>query len=429
MIRRAHLQNASSFLVSRGVNAVLVLVQLALVGRLYGTDEAATFFVFWTVVWAASIGVRFGYDQLLPKHAATAEVSGTVEALRGYRRVAERSIPIVAALSIPLILVVLPDSDLGIAVALLPFIVVGAIGWGGIYLLAALAKGYGHAGVSGWVGGPLAIALPTCAVPIAHALDGGWFLLGVLSSLALAISAPVALAVVSRKVGRDRVHAALFERPPGPADSDAISTGTLTAIAETGVFLPVWIAGALGLSASDVAALYAALRVAAAFSWIFGSVVAVITPMLAAALAQRDYGRLRSLLWRSAGFGVGSTAPLAIIGALLASQILSLFDPAYRDYGDLLVILIAARLLDAATGAVAETLILGNRADWELLNQILGVGALLAIGIGLEPSWGVNALAAASAAWIVVANLARVIELRWLLAHDWLPPTEAARAT
>lgn len=420
MLRRAHLQNASSFLVSRGVNAVLVLVQLALVGRLYGTDQASKFFVFWTVVWAASIGIRFGFDQLLPKHAANATLRGQVTALSGYRRVATYSIPVVAALIVPLLLVVLPEAGLGVAFAALPFVLVGAIGWGSIYLVSALVKGYGHAGLSGWVGGPTAIALPTVMVPAAHALNAdSWYLLGALSSLALFASGALGVALVSRVIGWERTSAVLFGRSSGPLDPDTWSTGSLTALAEINVYLPVWIAGALALSASDVAALYAALRVAAAFSWIFGSVVAVLTPLLAASLARREYARLRRLLWRSALIGVGATAPLALVGVLLAGQLLSIFDPSYRDYGYLLAILIGGRLFDAAVGAVGEALILGDRSSWELRNQILSTTSLLIVALALEPAIGVIALAIASATSVVTANIARVLEVRWLMQNHW----------
>ncbi len=410
------------------VNALLVLLQLALIGRLYGTLEASRFFVFWTVIWAASVGVRFGYDQLLPKRAAAATLSDSLGRLAGYRRVAKYSLPIVAVITAPLLVAVLPDTSPLDALVAIPVVMLGAVGWAVVYLCSALARGYGHSGLSGWIGGPIAIVLATCAVPVIHTVGDSWLALGLASSIALALSAGCAVGLVSNSIGWQPTRAALIGRSVEPLDRDTWSIGALTGIAEVNIVLPIWIAGVLGVSATEIGALYGALRVAAMFSWIFTSVVALITPMLAEALARRDYARLRELIWRSAKVGAGATVPAAVVGVLISGQLLGLLNPAYRGYGDLLVVLIGARLLDAATGAVAEALILGDHGRWELLNQLLSSAALIAAAILLEPGIGVLALAIAAALSVIVANLARVAEVRWLMDHRWRTST-AMRAT
>jgi len=377
------------------------------------------------VVWAGSVGIRFGFDQLLPKHAAAARL-GTIEALSGYRRIASRSLPIVAVLSVPLLILILPQASPAEALLAVPLAIAGAIGWAVVYLISSLVRGYGHAGLSGWIGGPIGIALATCAVPIANAIGDSWLVLALASSLALAISGLGAAVLGARAIGWERIGATLIGRPIGPIDRDAVSTGFLMALAEINLVLPVWIAGALSLAAVEVGALYAAIRVAAIFSWLFTSVVAVITPMIATALAQRDYARLRGLIWKSAGVGAGATIPVAIVGALASGVLLGLIDPAYRDYGDLLIALIAARLLDAATGAVGEALIIGDHARWELLNQLASTAALIGLAVLLEPGIGVLGLALAAAISTVVANLLRVGEVRWLLANRWRPASEGS---
>jgi O-antigen/teichoic acid export membrane protein len=417
--RRGHIRGASSFLASRGVNAILVLVQLALVGRLYGDVDASLFFVLWTVIWAASVGIRFGFDQLLPKHAAAANLSGSLDALAGYRRIVRRSLPAVAVLSLPLLIVVLPSIELAEALVSVPIVVAGAAGWAVVYLLSALVRAYGHPGLSGWIGGPIGIGFATCAVPIAHAVSGSWLALGLASSSALVLAGACAGGLSIRAVGWERTKAALFARPVGPPDRDTVSTGVVMGLAEVNLVLPVWIAGALGVSAIEVGALYAALRVAGAFSWIFTSVVAVMTPMIADALARDDYGRLRHLMWRSAAAGAGATVPVALVGALASAKLLGLVDASYQDYGYLLVTLIGARLLDAATGAVGEALILGHHARWELVNQTVSTGALIATALILEGAIGVEALALAAALSTIVANLMRVLEIRWLMSNSW----------
>src|SRR4051794_25539940 len=111
MPRHAQLQNATSFLVSRGVNAALILIQLALVGRFFDASDASRFFVLWTVVLAVSTGLRFGFDHIMPKRAAAANVSGSVARLAEYRQVAGRALPLVSLATVPVLLVVLPDSS------------------------------------------------------------------------------------------------------------------------------------------------------------------------------------------------------------------------------------------------------------------------------------------------------------------------------
>ncbi len=124
-----------------------------------------------------------------------------------------------------------------------------AVGWALVYLASAVARGYGHAGLSGWIGGPVAILFATAAVPLAHAASGSWFVLGVASALALALSALLALGLLRRAIGWERTRGALLDRPVGPLDRDTWSTGALTAIAEINIVLPIWIAGALGVGA------------------------------------------------------------------------------------------------------------------------------------------------------------------------------------
>ena len=424
---RGHIGGASSFLASRGVNAALVLVQLALVGRLYGDLEASKFFVLWTVVWAGSVGVRFGFDQLLPKHAAAAQLRHD---RRAQRLPADR--PLLAA-----------DRHRAQPAAGTP----GAPPHRCRRSAPRRAAGRPR---RAWLGHRLPGQRPGARLRPRRPLgldrrpdrDRRWRAARCRSPTRSAAPGSCSgspprwpwppPAWLPRRLALGQ-SAGTASRPPCSGGRSGRSTATpsrpasLMAMAEVNLVLPVWIAGALSLAATEVGALYAAIRVAAIFSWLFTSVVAVITPMIATALAQRDYARLRGLIWKSAGVGAGATIPLAIVGALASGVLLGLIDPAYRDYGELLIALIAARLLDAATGAVAEALILGDHARWELCNQLASTAALIAIALLLEPGIGVMALALAAAISTVVANLLRVVEVRWLLSNRWRPAGAGVR--
>jgi O-antigen/teichoic acid export membrane protein len=409
------------------VNAALVMVQLALVARLYPASQAADFFVFWTVVWVASVGLRFGFDQLLPKHVAGHAVSGDPAALGGYRHLARYTLPAVALISAPLLVALLPEVSIAAALAGVPIVVLGGGGWAISFLAGALARSLGHAGLSGWTQGPIAIGFAAAAVPVAHAFDDSWLLLGLLSSCALILSALIAMVLVARAVGGERVRAVLIGRGTALSDRDTWPVGAISGVAEVSTVLPVWLASMIGLASADVNGLYAALRVAGTFSWLFGAVVVVATPLIAEALALRRYGRLSDLIRRSAAWGLGVTAPVAVVGLAVAGPLLGLLDPSYEQYGDLLAILIVARLADAATGALAESLMLGGKARWELANQLLATVVLVATGVLLEPALGVIALAIAGALFIVVANLARLVEIRRLFAGEWHSDTPPGR--
>jgi O-antigen/teichoic acid export membrane protein len=299
--------------------------------------------------------------------------------------------------------------------------VVGAAGWAATYVVGSLARGYGHAGLSGWIAGPVGIAFACAAVPVAAGISDSWLVLASASSLALALSALVSILVVARTIGAEKVRSTFLGRTDEALSREDWAAGALTALAEAGLVMPVWIAGAIGLPSNEVAALYAALRVAAAFSWMFTAVVAVITPLLAESLVRREYRRVRELIMGSAVLGGGSTLPLAAVGAVFASQLLRLIDPTFGSYGYLLIVLIAARLFDAATGAVAETLVLGDRARWELWNQVTGAVCLTTTAVLLEPAVGVLALALATAFSVCLVNLMRVVEIRWLMSNAWGP--------
>lgn len=426
---RRHLTAGSAFLLTRVTNALFVLVQLALVARGFPAGEAAAFFVYWTVVWVAAMFIRFGFDQFVPKLVARAAVSGDPTDLAGFRNVIQRTLALVC-IGVPLVLVVvIPPADLREIAIGTGLCVMGAAAMATSFVLAGLLKGYGHVAASGWSTGFLAPAFSAAAVPIAHAVGGSWTTIAAATTVGLAGAAGVTTLMSVRLLGSDRVSAALLLRARPGLDRDVLPTGLLFGIAELTSWLPLWMAPVLGASDQATAGLYAAIRVSAAFSWAFLAVATVATPLIAAALARYDYARLRSVLKRSAAAGAATTAPLALFGMLAASDLLGLVDASYDAYAFTLVVLIAARLVDAATGPLVEALVLGGHARWELANQLLGAGVIVIVGVGLEPSAGVEAFAWAYAIAFSTQNALRVLQIGWLLRTKWqaVPSPKAPR--
>lgn len=424
--RRGLAAHVTAFLITRGTNAALALVQIALVTHYYSASAAAAFFVFWTLVWAGSVLLRFGTDQLVPKHVAMAERDADLHHLRGFRRVLRWTLPALAISSVPLLLAVLPGTSAATALAAAPALLVGAIAWAAAYVLMGLAKGYGHVALSGVVQGAIVPLGFTAVTPVAAALGPSWLLLAYLASAGTALAMLVSLALVARAVGRAPLEA-VFASPSHPlGDRDRLPTGVLGLITEVVLWLPLWLAAAIGLSGNEVSGLYAALRVSGAFSWAFIAVVSVAVPMMAKALAHRDYRALRRVLWRAAMGGVLVTLPIAAVGIAFAPELLGLLDPAFAAYASALVILIVARLFDSATGPLAECLVLGGRARWELANQIAGILVVVVAGLALEPSLGVAGLALGTALALTLENLVRLGQMRRLFRGSWRVPHDVA---
>lgn len=424
--RRGLAAHVTAFLITRGINAALALAQIALVTHYFSPSEAATFFVFWTLVWAGSVLLRFGADQLVPKHVALAVRDTDLDHLAGFRGALRWTLPALAVASVPLLIAVLPATDAATALAALPALILAALAWAAAYVLMGLAKGYGHVALAGVVQGAIVPFGFTAVTPLAAGLGSSWLLLAYLATAGTAIATLVSLALVVRALGRAPTEST-FGPGDGPAgDPDRVPTGMLGLITEVVLWLPLWLASAIGLSGTAVSGLYAALRVSGAFSWAFIAVVSVAVPMMARALAHRDYDRLAEVLHRTAAWGVAITLPLAALGIVFAPELLGLLDPAFAAYGSTLVILIVARLFDAATGPLAECLVLGGRARWELANQVAGVLVVIVAGMALEPSLGVEGLALGTALALTLENVVRLGQMRRLFRGAWRPRVRVA---
>jgi O-antigen/teichoic acid export membrane protein len=179
------------------------------------------------------------------------------------------------------------------------------------------------------------------------------------------------------------------------------------------------LAGALGVGGTAIGALYAALRIGAAFTWFMAAIVTVVVPLIAEALARPDFPRVSYLVRRSAFLGGMTMTPLAVAGAVFAGPLLGVVHSSYDRYGLLLVIVLLGRLIDVGTGALGEALILGEHARWELINQLQGTVLLIAAGVAFDPMIGVAAVAAGAALQQAGINVSRLVELRWLFRHDW----------
>jgi O-antigen/teichoic acid export membrane protein len=399
------------FLGSRAVNGVLAVLQILLVTRAVGPSEAGRFFLLWTAAWLLSVVVKFGADGILPRAVAEAGVTG--EGHVSVRRAVLAGVVCGAVLMTPAMAV------LGIPLAPLEFgLVVGlSLSWAANGVIAALLKAHGRADLSGIVGSvvwPLAPAVAPLVVLIA---GGSWETIAELTLLTSVLSLAAAVAVAVRGVGAGPVWDLVGTRGEVPLRQDEIGAALLTTLYEVVIWLPVLLGGLLSLSDAEAAGLFSATRLAGLFSWGYQAVLTVQVAPIAAALAARDARATGRALRRGSLAGVAVTWPPCLIGALLAGPMLAVFDESYDQWATVLVLLIAARAVDAATGPLGEALLVGRRTWVDVGFVVAGVALATIATFALEGSLGDDAIGVGAAAGFIATNLLRFAYVRWMLGH------------
>ena len=399
------------FLGSRAVNGVLAVLQILLVTRAVGPSEAGRFFLLWTAAWLLSVVVKFGADGILPRAVAEAGVAGETHV--SIRRA------IAAGLGCGVVLMPGVMAVLGIPLAPLEFgLVVGlSLSWAANGVIAALLKAHGRADLSGIVGSVVWPLAPAGAPLIVIVAGGDWETIAELTLLASVLSLAAAVAVAVRGIGAAPVRDLLGTRGGIPLREDEIGAALLTTLYEVVIWLPVLLGGLLGLSDAEAAGLFSATRLAGLFSWGYQAVLTVQVAPIAAALAARDARATARALRRGSLAGVAVTWPLCLVGALLAGPMLSVFDSSYDQWATVLVLLIVARAVDAATGPQGEALLVGRRT-WVDVGFVLGGVALATIlTFALEGSLGDDAIGVGAAVGFSATNVARFAYVRWMLRH------------
>ena len=399
------------FLGSRAVNGALAVLQILLVTSAVGPSEAGRFFLLWTAAWLLSVVVKFGADGILPRAVAEAGVTGD-------RHVSIRRAT-GAGLACGAVLMPLAMAVLGIPLAPLEFgLVVGlSVAWAANGIVAALLKAHGRADLSGIVGSVIWPLGPTIAPLVVILAGGDWQTIAELTLLASVLSLAAAVAVAVRGVGAGPVADLIGSRGPVPLRQDEIGAALLTTLYEVVIWLPVLLGGLLELSSAEAAGLFAATRLAGLFSWGYQAVLTVLVAPIAAALARGDAHAAARALRRGSLAGIAVTWPPCLIGALLAGPMLSVFDSSFDQWAGVLVLLIAARAVDAAAGPLGEALLVGRRTWVDVAFVVAGV--LLAVfgTLILEGPLGDEAIGVGAAAGFIATNLLRVAYVRWMLSQ------------
>lgn len=402
-LRMTSVRYGGVFVASRALNGALALLQVLLVTEAVGPTGAGRFFLLWTAAWLLSVVVKFGADGILPRAVAEARLAGS-------DRVSMRRVALIgmaaAALLAPAVMLLLEIPFAPVEIALLAGL---AVVWAAYGMLAALLKAHGRADLSGVVANVLWPLGPALAPIVVIAAGGDWLTIAELTLLASVLSLAGAIAVALRGVDRSVVAGLVEDRGwVVPVARDEVGAAVLTTLYEVVVWLPVLLGGLLGLAPEDAAGLFVATRIAGLFSWGYQAVTTVLAPQIATAFANNDAPAARRLLKAGALAGIAVSWPLCLLGALIAAPLLEIFDASYDSWASVLVLLIVARAIDAATGPVGEALMVGRRT-WVDVRFVTAGVLLAAVGAeALYPSAGDLAIGIGAAAGFVTINLLRL---------------------
>jgi O-antigen/teichoic acid export membrane protein len=404
-------RHAAIFLSTRAVNGALALVQVVVVTRAIGPDGAGQYFRLWTAAWLIAAVIRFGTDGILPRAVAEAELHG--EDAVSIRRVLLTG-SAVGLLALPMLVLAvgLPFelTSLGLTLSL-------GLACAGTWVFAALLKAHGRADLSGFVANVL-WPLGSVVAPVPFLISGGtWQGVGTLTLLAWIVAFGAGAMVATRTLGAGPVRGLIsrdgWEVPVG---RDEVGAATLTSLYELLGWLPVVLTTLVGVGPAAAAAVFAATRVAGPFSWPYQSLTAVLVPRIARGFATRDRAALRHLLLRGGVAGALITWPICALGVLLARPLLELLDPSYADASTVLVLLIIARAVDAATGPVGEALLVGRRTWLDVRIVVIGIAIGTLTALVLAGGDDTLAVGIGAAVAFVLINLVRAVTLGRLLA-------------
>jgi O-antigen/teichoic acid export membrane protein len=142
---------------------------------------------------------------------------------------------------------------------------------------------------------------------------------------------------------------------------------------------------------------------------------ASLAPSFSALMGRNDPAGLRRLFHTSTRWLclVGGAIGLTLL--LGGFPVLGLFGPAFRQGYGVLCILVLGQMVSAAFGANGTLITMTGHPKVNLANSmVLGLGNL-GLCLLLVPRYGAFGAASAAAASLIVTNLVRAIEIRWIL--------------
>lgn len=162
-------------------------------------------------------------------------------------------------------------------------------------------------------------------------------------------------------------------------------------------------------TAQDVGIFNTANRVASLLLFPLVAMISILTPKFTAMHRQGDVYRLKNLARNSSMILTFFVVPAGVVAAINAERIMGVFGQDFKGGATVLTVLLAGVVINVATGAVNELLMMtGFEIDVKWVNF---VGALLLVIFGplMLFAWGVVGVAVALSMTFVFVNLAMLV--------------------
>jgi O-antigen/teichoic acid export membrane protein len=172
--------------------------------------------------------------------------------------------------------------------------------------------------------------------------------------------------------------------------------------------------GSFGVAA-DVGVYSAVLRISGVGNMFFGSVKKTSTPVISELHSQGKYGELERFYQTTTKWAIMFNLPIFCTILLFADPLLSIFGTDFTVGAMGLIVLGAAALFNAGTGACGTVVNMTGHSKLSSVNSIIYLSVTLILDFLLIPRWGLIGAAWAGALTVVINNTLRLIEVYFLI--------------
>jgi O-antigen/teichoic acid export membrane protein len=142
------------------------------------------------------------------------------------------------------------------------------------------------------------------------------------------------------------------------------------------------------------------------------AISSVFSPMISSLHAQRKQKLLAHLYQIVTKWILGLTLPLVFVLVFFAAPFLSLFGPDFRAGWPVLIVIVAAEIIDCGVGSVGLLLMMSGNEKRYIRTQTVLAPVILGMKLVLIPSLGLMGAALGSALGIALSNLAHLWQVK-----------------
>jgi len=177
------------------------------------------------------------------------------------------------------------------------------------------------------------------------------------------------------------------------------------------IFLGVW------GTVEDVGIFNIANRLASLLLFPLMAMISILTPKFSEMHKAGDIDGLRKSSQKSSKFLLLFAVPIALVVGLNAEWLLSIFGEGFKEGAFILQILLIGVVVNAATGAVAELLMMTGNEPLVRKIMLLSAGIQLLLCVMLIPKYGMTGAACATVLGGVLWNFGMVLTVKKVLGY------------